>query len=96
VANSHPFAKSTLKKEYSVVISPVFSPKKKKYTIFLAKFHQNCLQHARVLKDFLLPYRQIWLNMFMNHQHLSNIAELKRKKKNTAKKLQHFYYISAT
>jgi hypothetical protein len=81
VASSHPFAKNILKKEYSVVISPVFSPKKKKYTIFLAKIHQNCLQHARLLKVFSLPYRQIWLNIFMNHQHLSKITELKREKK---------------
>jgi hypothetical protein len=89
VANSHAFAKNILKKEYSVVISPVFwkrnSPEKeKKSKKHLAKIHQNCLQqHVRVLKVFLLPYRQIWLNILMNHQPLSNITELKRKK-NTA------------
>jgi hypothetical protein len=39
VANFHPFAKIILKKEYSVVISPVFwgkkSPKKEKNPLFL-------------------------------------------------------------
>jgi hypothetical protein len=48
----------------------------------IAKSCHNCLQYESMLKIFLLSYfeyREIWLNMLMDHCHLSNITKLKNK-----------------
>jgi hypothetical protein len=50
--------------------------------IKIAKNFHNCLRYENMLKIFLLTYfeyDQIWLNMLMDHFHLSNITKLKNK-----------------
>jgi hypothetical protein len=76
------------------------SYKKSQNTNFLnieiAKNFHNCLQYESMLKIFLLTYfeySQIWLNMLMDHCHLSNITKLKNKTRIQPQKLDWISFV---
>jgi len=59
----------------------------------ILKIHHNCLQHERVLKNFVLSNfecHQICVNVLMDDCHLRNITKLK--KTNTASGRSHMNF----